>query len=60
MPDLADVATPLKKAFAEYVRQIEDGTYPAEEHQYVMPAEEKAKFVAGGNGEISEPVKRQS
>jgi 3-methyl-2-oxobutanoate hydroxymethyltransferase len=43
-PLLQDLAGPMVAAFAEYVRQVSSGEYPAAEHQYEMPAEEKKKF----------------
>jgi 3-methyl-2-oxobutanoate hydroxymethyltransferase len=49
VPDLTDLSSPMKQAFEKYVKEIEIGAYPAPEHQYVMPAEEKAKFGAEGN-----------
>jgi 3-methyl-2-oxobutanoate hydroxymethyltransferase len=44
-PLLGDAATPLTAAFSEYVRQIESGQYPAPEHGYRMPAEERIRFL---------------
>jgi 3-methyl-2-oxobutanoate hydroxymethyltransferase len=44
-PLLGDVAAPLTAAFLEYVRQIESGQYPAPEHGYRMPAEERNRFL---------------
>jgi 3-methyl-2-oxobutanoate hydroxymethyltransferase len=41
VPDIGDIATPLLACFGEYVRQVRDGTYPAAEHGYEMPAEQK-------------------
>jgi 3-methyl-2-oxobutanoate hydroxymethyltransferase len=60
VPELADLATPLKQAFADYVRVVQDGTYPAAEHQYQMPADERAKFVAGADGEIEAGIERKT
>ena len=45
VPELKDLAGPMKEAFAEYVRRIQSGEYPAAEHQYEMPADEKKKFM---------------
>jgi hypothetical protein len=42
---LADHATPLKAAFAEYVEAVAAGRYPAAEHEYVMPPAEKQQFL---------------
>jgi 3-methyl-2-oxobutanoate hydroxymethyltransferase len=44
VPQVGDLATPLKQAFAEYVNRIASGTYPAPEHYYEMVEEEKRKF----------------
>jgi 3-methyl-2-oxobutanoate hydroxymethyltransferase len=44
-PLLGDAATPLAAAFSEFVRQVESGQYPAPEHGYRMPAEEKNRFL---------------
>jgi 3-methyl-2-oxobutanoate hydroxymethyltransferase len=44
VPALADHATPLKAAFTQYVHAVAAGTYPAAEHDYVMPPAEKRKF----------------
>jgi len=41
---LAEFATPLKAAFREYVQAVAAGTYPAPEHDYVMPPAEKRLF----------------
>jgi 3-methyl-2-oxobutanoate hydroxymethyltransferase len=43
-PLLGDVKTPLLAALGEYVKQVQEGTYPAAEHNYNMSAEEKRKF----------------
>jgi 3-methyl-2-oxobutanoate hydroxymethyltransferase len=45
VPSLAELAEPLRKSFADYVDRVVGGKYPAIEHDYVMPPEEKAKFV---------------
>jgi 3-methyl-2-oxobutanoate hydroxymethyltransferase len=44
-PLLGDAATPLTAAFSEFVRQVESGQYPAPEHGYRMPAEERNRFL---------------
>jgi 3-methyl-2-oxobutanoate hydroxymethyltransferase len=44
-PHLADLASPSIAAYSEYVRQVTAGEYPAGDHQYQMPAEERAKFL---------------
>lgn len=46
-PRLGDIATPMIDCFRQYVRQISDGSYPAPEHGYAMPAEQKKWFEAG-------------
>jgi 3-methyl-2-oxobutanoate hydroxymethyltransferase len=46
-PLVADMEAPLTAAFAEYVRRIGAGEYPAPEHQYEMSPEEKTKFLNG-------------
>jgi 3-methyl-2-oxobutanoate hydroxymethyltransferase len=45
VPVLADLATPLKAAFSQYVADVAAGRYPAAEHDYVMPPAEKKLFV---------------
>ena len=45
VPALADLAGPLKDAFARYVDAVSTGTYPAPEHDYVMPPAEKQAFL---------------
>lgn len=44
VPHLGDMATPLVKCFQEYVRQVSGGKYPAAEHCYEMPINEKLAF----------------
>ena len=44
-PVLQDISRPMTSAFTEYVRRVSSGEYPAAEHQYEMPPEEKAKFL---------------
>jgi 3-methyl-2-oxobutanoate hydroxymethyltransferase len=44
VPSLGEMAEPLRQSFAAYVDAVSRGTYPAPEHDYVMPPEEKAKF----------------
>jgi 3-methyl-2-oxobutanoate hydroxymethyltransferase len=45
VPTLADHATPLKAALAQYVDAVAAGRYPAAEHDYVMPPAEKKLFM---------------
>jgi hypothetical protein len=40
-----DAATPLKRGYAEYVRRLKTGEYPAAGHQYEMPPGEKSEFI---------------
>ena len=44
-PLLGDVATPIAEALTIYVQQVRDGVYPADEHNYSMPADERRKFL---------------
>jgi 3-methyl-2-oxobutanoate hydroxymethyltransferase len=44
-PLISDISEPLKAAFARYTQQVQSGEYPATEHQYEMPIEEKEKFI---------------
>jgi len=43
-PQLGDVATPMRESFGEYVRRVQDGTYPGPEHAYPMSDAEREKF----------------
>ena len=43
-PQLGDLKTPMVEAFETYVAQVRGGAYPAPEHGYAMPADEKARF----------------
>jgi 3-methyl-2-oxobutanoate hydroxymethyltransferase len=45
-PLIADLSVPLVQAMEEYARRIESGEYPADEHNYPMPADERRKFSA--------------
>ena len=45
VPLISEMDGPITAALAEYVRRVGTGEYPAAEHQYEMPVEEKAKFV---------------
>jgi len=45
VPRLADIGQQLSAEFARYVQQVEDGTYPAAEHCYEMPADQREKFL---------------
>jgi 3-methyl-2-oxobutanoate hydroxymethyltransferase len=44
-PLLQDLKGPLQSAFAEYVKQVTTGQYPAAEHLYQMPMDEKEAFL---------------
>lgn len=43
-PKLGDLAGPAVRAYAEYVRQVAEGRYPAPEHGYEMPPAEREEF----------------
>ena len=45
VPELVDLARPLSEGLSNYVSMVEAGTYPASEHRYEMPADQKAKFL---------------
>lgn len=49
VPTLADLAGPMQQAFAKYVNDINRGAYPAPEHLYPMPLEEKQNFIKNRN-----------
>ena len=44
VPALGDLAQPMLAHFSEYVRLVENNEYPAPEHCYDMPADEREKF----------------
>lgn len=44
-PVLADFAGAMRGCFADYVRRVESGEYPAPQHSYEMPPDELAKFL---------------
>jgi len=44
-PTLGDVAQSMKAAFAAYVELVSTGRYPADQHQYSMLPEERARFL---------------
>jgi 3-methyl-2-oxobutanoate hydroxymethyltransferase len=46
VPVIGDLATPTKQAFAEYARRLRVGEYPAREHVYPMPVDEREAFLA--------------
>jgi 3-methyl-2-oxobutanoate hydroxymethyltransferase len=44
VPEIGDLAAPMKQMFALYVKNIVGGEYPAVRHAYEMPPDEKAQF----------------
>jgi 3-methyl-2-oxobutanoate hydroxymethyltransferase len=46
VPHLADIATPLREAFARYVADVSSSAYPAAQHNYPMPPDEAEKLRA--------------
>jgi len=44
-PKLGEIGENLKASFTAYVNMVESGKYPAAEHQYKMPEDEKEKFL---------------
>jgi 3-methyl-2-oxobutanoate hydroxymethyltransferase len=44
VPKLGDLAGPSVRLFGDYVRLVQDGHYPAPEHNYQMPEAEKLKL----------------
>jgi 3-methyl-2-oxobutanoate hydroxymethyltransferase len=46
VPVLGDLAAPMRACFADYVRQVEAGEYPAPQHAYEMPPDELAKLTS--------------
>ena len=48
VPQLADVRPALVGAYAEFVRQVTGGQYPAAQHVYPMPPEERTQFLLAG------------
>jgi 3-methyl-2-oxobutanoate hydroxymethyltransferase len=43
-PRLGDLATPMIQCFRDYAQRVTSGSYPAAEHGYEMPADEKKRF----------------
>lgn len=54
VPSLGDHASMLKDAFEKYVHAVAGGSYPAAEHNYVMPPAEKEMFEQAMNREEEE------
>jgi 3-methyl-2-oxobutanoate hydroxymethyltransferase len=50
VPDLGDLATPMKQMFSEYVRQVSSREYPAAGQAYEMPADQKSALAARAAG----------
>jgi 3-methyl-2-oxobutanoate hydroxymethyltransferase len=46
VPRISDMSVPLIQSFSNYVQQVQSGQYPAAEHIYRMPADERARFQA--------------
>ena len=44
VPTVPEVGQSVTAAFADYVRSVRDGTYPAPEHDYEMEPSEKGKL----------------
>jgi 3-methyl-2-oxobutanoate hydroxymethyltransferase len=55
VPTLTELAAPLRDAFSMYVQSVANGSYPAPEHDYVMPPGEKATFLKSMAEEEEEP-----
>jgi 3-methyl-2-oxobutanoate hydroxymethyltransferase len=51
VPALGDIATPLRSAYQEYVRQVVSGEYPQPEHEYSMKPEAMATFLQSQTNE---------
>jgi 3-methyl-2-oxobutanoate hydroxymethyltransferase len=43
-PKLGDLASPMIQCFREYAERVRTGAYPAAEHGYEMPPDEKNRF----------------
>ena len=48
-PILGDISNAMRQCFADYAQMVTEGRYPAAEHNYSMPAEEREKFSARGH-----------
>jgi 3-methyl-2-oxobutanoate hydroxymethyltransferase len=44
VPELADIAAPMREAFGRFVELVATGAYPAAEHHYAMPAAEAGQW----------------
>jgi 3-methyl-2-oxobutanoate hydroxymethyltransferase len=58
-PALGDLGSAMKASFADYLRQVETGLYPAPQHAYEMPADELAKFLAARPRPVKTAVNQQ-
>jgi ketopantoate hydroxymethyltransferase len=47
VPELGDISDPMRRCFADYVRQVRDGRYPQSQQEYVMDEAERKRFAAG-------------
>lgn len=56
VPELADIATPLREAFAKYVHDVTAGEYPATQHNYPMNAGEQQKLESRMNSAARKPT----
>jgi 3-methyl-2-oxobutanoate hydroxymethyltransferase len=45
VPEIAGLGEQMEQSFAKYVQLVRSGEYPAAEHRYEMPADEKAEFL---------------
>jgi 3-methyl-2-oxobutanoate hydroxymethyltransferase len=52
-PKLGDLASPMIDCFRDYAQRVRSGAYPAAEHAYSMPAEEKKRFEQRNDGSQS-------
>lgn len=46
----AEVGKVMEEAFRSYLADVKDGTFPAAEHQYPLPEEERIRFLATIDG----------
>ena len=55
-PLLRDLSEPMKAAFSEFVTQVSTGAYPAVEHLYQMPMEERERFLGKQMSVVGSPM----
>lgn len=48
VPKLGDLSVQMVKLYSDYVQMVSNGSYPAPEHEYVMPHDEVIKFQSNG------------